>query len=73
MDDGSWPSELLGPLRGDQARRVREFLGELYAEAYIATARVVDEELSDGRGGEDLHEAAGDFLHQLLLRVETGV
>lgn len=69
-----WPSAVRGPLRQAEAREFRDSLledgtpadhAQALAEAYRLAAYVAECELSDGRGGEELHEAAQAFCSAL--------
>lgn len=60
-----WPSPGRGLMRESEAWTVARALGGRFADAYRLAAYVAECELSDGRGGEPLHEAA-EMLCTLL-------
>jgi hypothetical protein len=70
MGDQRWPSGLRAALRDEQAQLVREGLGDDEAEAFRVAARLVEWELADGRGGEELHSAAEAFCAALVTAAE---
>jgi len=73
--DLDWPSAVRGPMREDEALRLRrdaearEMPAEhatALAAAYRLASFVAEWEFCDGRGGEPLHEAAVEFCDQLV-------
>jgi hypothetical protein len=58
-------------MREDEAERVRPALGDEFAEAYRLASYVSECELSDGRGGQPLHEAADQLCSRLLAEAQA--
>lgn len=68
LDD--WPSQVrIGSILAER-NEVRDYFGDEYAEAYLHAAYVAESELSDGRGGELVHQAASEFCARLVERAK---
>lgn len=69
IEELEWPSAIRGPMMVDRARELldpeAEDGGEPVAVAYLLAAYVAQLELSDGRGGSPLYEAAEAFCAEL--------
>lgn len=61
-----WPSAIRGPMRESEARHVARALGLERGRAYLYAAWLAENELSDGRGGERLHEDAERLCAALM-------
>jgi hypothetical protein len=60
-----WPSRIRGPLREEEARQVAVAIDEEAGQAYRLAALIAEDELANGRGGEELHQAAEAFCDAL--------